>query len=246
MHPFTVVSALAGMSLVLAKPRAAPAAAPLITAAPLAEMVKPALERRQMESEECSSKAQAIWDDQPKLAWTSGDPLVSWLSSLSGAYTALIQDVNIICSIQNPATIDAPDSISLAYASFLSMSASWASKVEPAVTSLAQSCGGGLSAGLELVLATDFESCTSLYGAYVVLAESIAAQATGLASTDTVSPTATAGNTSSRPTDAASNNEKTDAGASSSESTAGAPRETGYVFAAAAAVVAVAGAVVAL
>jgi hypothetical protein len=57
MHPFTVVSALAGMSLVLAKPRAAPAAAPLITAAPLAEMVKPALDRRQMESEECSSKA---------------------------------------------------------------------------------------------------------------------------------------------------------------------------------------------
>jgi hypothetical protein len=118
--------------------------------------------------------------------------------------------------------------------------------VEPAVTSLAQSCGGGLSAGLELVLATDFESCTSLYGAYVVLAESIAAQATGLASTDTVSPTATAGNTSSRPTDAASNNEKTDAGASSSESTAGAPREAGYVVVAAAAVVVVAGAVVAL
>jgi hypothetical protein len=126
------------------------------------------------------------------------------------------------------------------------MSASWASKVEPAVTNLAQSCGGGLSAGLELVLATDFESCTSVFGAYVDLAESSAAQATGLESTDTVSPTATGGTTSSRPTETPSSNEGTDAGASSSESTAGAPREAGYVVVAAAAVVVVAGAVVAL
>lgn len=213
MHSFALFSALAGVSLVLAEPLAAPVAAPLITTAPLPA----ALEGRQTKSEdqakseECLSKASVILNEDPMVYV---DPLASWMAEEYEKFRAADNwEVDAICSFEFPATIDAPATISSSYRSVLSERASLASKVKPAITSLAQSCGGVLSAEIEGVLATDMDSCTSLYGTYISLvAESQAAE---------TAP-------------------------SNSESTAGAPRETGYAVAAAAAVVAVAGAVAAL
>ncbi|KAH6844807.1 hypothetical protein B0I37DRAFT_378318 [Chaetomium sp. MPI-CAGE-AT-0009] len=247
MHSVTFLSALAGASLVLAQPLEAPAAQ--ITAAPDARLVKPALERRQTANKECESKASAIWDDQPNLEIS--DSVVLWMMSQSeGIETISIDDeryVSSVCAYAFQTSVDAPAPIASAYSSFLSKSASWASEVKPTVTSLAQSCGGALSAGLELVLATDFDSCTSVYDAYIDAALAADNTSNPGSSNTGASPTlsTTGAPTGTAPNDEGEANDVT-GDESTSSSTAGAPRETGFAVAAAAAVVAVAGAMVAL
>ncbi|EAQ92120.1 predicted protein [Chaetomium globosum CBS 148.51] len=250
MHSLTILSALAGASLALAQPLEAPAAQ--ITAAPDARLVKPALAlaRRQGESKECSSKADEIWSDQPELAIS--DSLALWMMSQAEQLQTLSIDdpkyISGVCSAAFQTSVDAPAPIASAYSSFVSESVSWANKVKPTVTSLAQSCGGALSAGLELVLATDFDTCTSLYDAYM---DAAMAYASTVGNTS-VSPTES--NTSSGPaetgaptndSDGADNSDDSTDGETTSTSTGAAPRETGFAVAAAA-VVAVAGAMVAL
>ena len=253
MHSLTVLSALAGASLVLAQPLEAPAAQ--VTTAPDARLVKPALAlaRRQGESKECSSKADEIYSNQPDLAIS--DSVALWMMSQAEQFeTVSIDDpkyVSGVCSAAFQTSVDAPAPIASAYSSFVSASASWASKMKPTVTSLAQSCGGALSAGLELVLATDFDSCTSLYDAYLDLAlapvtSGPGASNTGVTPTESTSGPAETGapNNGSDDADNSDSNDNTD-GETTSTSTGAAPRETGFAVAAAA-VVAVAGAMVAL
>ncbi|KAK3290148.1 uncharacterized protein B0H64DRAFT_413517 [Chaetomium fimeti] len=253
MHSFTLLSALAGASLVLAQPLEAPAAAPQITAAPDARLVKPALEHRQENSEECESKAAEIFEDQ--VGMEISNSVARWLMSKAESIQTLsIGDEGYVsgyCSVAFQTSIDAPAPISSAYVSFLSKSASWVNEVKPTVTSLAQSCGGAVSAGLGLVLATDFDSCTSAYDAYIDAAlaadntSSPGASSTGASPTPSTTAQPTGTTPSDDNIDDAEANDVTD-GESTSTSTGGAPRETGFAVAAAAAVVAVAGAMVAL
>lgn len=267
MHSFTLFSALAGASLVLAKPLAAPVAAPLITPAPFPKPVNRALERRYTSSEptECQIKADAIISAAPGIYLE--DYLVEWLNERQKKHTMDVwatNDISEVCSVNFPSSIDAPASISSAYSSYMSASASWASKMQPIITSVADFCGGAESAALEMLLVSNFDSCTSLYGAYMAEASKLAATAdieTGTASSTATArqgpssstvlpPTGTASSSSEsgepEATDASKSSAVNDAPASSSTSTGGAARETGYVAAAAAAVMAVAGAMVAL
>lgn len=255
MHSFTLVSALAGASLVLAKPFAVPVAQPMITPAPLPKMVNRALQARESEADKvCESKADSIWSQAPNLE--IGDPLNRWLESQgssAGIFTLDAFDpayITRMCSVNFATSIDAPASISSAYSSLMSATSSFASKLKPAITSVAKECDKGNSAGLELLLITNFDSCTSLYGKYMSVASELDSSAalTRTDATNTGSPAATEKGTTSAPTktDAGSGGEATDAPASSSSSEGAAPRETGYVAVAAAAVMAVAGAVVAL
>ncbi|KAK4118654.1 hypothetical protein N657DRAFT_367387 [Parathielavia appendiculata] len=263
MHSFTVFSTLAVASLILAKPLATPAVAPLITAAPLPHMVKPALERRQTESlDECEAKARSFWDDAPDIEYF-GDPLALWWQTLgervhtATLYNDAVWTISELCSITYLATSEIPESLTSAYASLMSASASWVSEFGPTVTSVAQSCGGAgrgaLSAGLEVLLATNFDECTSAYGVYMSEALALAASVSSASHAATASPTATprpaqTGSTSVRPIETASSSSSQAANTtpSSSQSTGGAPRETGFAVAAAAAVVVVAGGMVAL
>jgi hypothetical protein len=251
MHSLTVLSALAGASLVLAQPLEAPAAQ--ITTAPDARLVRPALAlaRRQGESDECSSKADEIYSDQPDLAIS--DSLALWMMSQATQFETISIDdpkyVSGVCAAAYQTSVEAPAAIASAYSSFVSESASWASKVKPSVTSLAQSCGGALSAGLELVLATDFDSCTSLYDAYLDIAlaptsSGSEASNTGVTPTESTSGPAETGAPNNDSDDADNSDDGTD-GETTSSSTGAAPRETGFAVAAAA-VMAVAGAIVAL
>lgn len=253
MHSLTVLSALAGASLVLAQPLEAPAAQ--ITSAPDARLVKPALAlaRRQGESEECSSKADEIYSDQPQLEIS--DSLALWMMTQAEQFaTVSIDDpkyVSGVCAAAYKTSVSAPAPIASAYSSFVSASASWASKMKPTVTSLAQSCGGGVSAAVELVLATDFDSCTSLYDAYLEAAMAFASSALETINSG-VTPTQSTGGPAetgapTNDSDGAGNSGSDDAtdGETTSTSTGAAPRETGFAVAAAA-VVAVAGAMVAL
>ncbi|KAH6649558.1 hypothetical protein F5144DRAFT_553431 [Chaetomium tenue] len=254
MHSLTVLSALAGASLALAQPLEAPAAQ--ITAAPDARLVKPALAlaRRQAGSKECSSKADEIWSDQPELAIS--DSLALWMMSQAEQFQTLEIDdpkyISGVCSAAFQTSIDAPAPIASAYSSFVSESISWASKVKPTVTSLAQSCGSELSAGLELVLATDFDTCTSLYDAYIDAAMAFASTVGNTSVSPTESRTSGSGptetgapNNDSDDADNSGNSDDSTDGETTSSSTGAAPRETGFAVAAAA-VVAVAGAMVAL
>jgi hypothetical protein len=263
MHSFTVFSALAGASLALAKPLAAPAPAPVITPAPHPHMAKLALERRKTTTSEseCESKADAIWEQAQSLDLDFTAPLAQWFISRNGpdqTAATWTQDLTSMCSVHYAAATEVPASLSSAYSSYLSASSSWANKAKPTIESVAKLCDGVTSAGLEALLVTDFDTCTSLWGAYISAAEAYASSlssessAPGTASsTGTHKPAATA-STGVQPTQTSAPGTSSSTGAagasaaSSSSSTGAAPRETGFAVAAAAAVMAVAGAVVAL
>lgn len=269
MHSFTLLSAVAGASLALAKPLAAPApAAAQITAAPVFNFGKAALERRQddepnAQQRQCMNKADAILDRAPDV--NPGNDLVSWIQSKHEELDSAtrILSASDICSVDFPKTMDAPSAIVTAWDAYTSTMNEWIQKIEPTVTSLAQSCGGHLSAAIEMMLMTDYDSCTSLYANYEAAISSAGFDGGSEESaTETGSPAATrttaapTGGATQKPDQTGDDNEE-EAGGNNEEagdnaepnttaSTAGAPRETGFVVAAAAAVVAVAGAVVAL
>ncbi|KAL2258809.1 hypothetical protein VTK26DRAFT_7733 [Humicola hyalothermophila] len=247
MRSLTLVSAL-GATVALAKPLAAPVAAPApaITAAPLPQMVSRALGQRGEDKSECESKADAIHADEPHLDF--GDPLARWFETQGNGLNSIdVFDpryVRGVCSVHYPATLTAPDSIASAFTSYMSESAAWVSRNKQAISSVAEICDDVMSAGLQLLLISDFDSCTALYDEYLSLASELAATA-GLEPGTMGPSTATR---SSAPTQTAppqseetEQNDATTDEEENSASTAGAPG-----FAAAAAAALAFGAMVAL
>lgn len=239
MHRLPLLSALAGASLVLADP--------VISAAPFA------LQRRQTESKECQSAADLVLRGQPYI--DPDGPLAAWFGSRADSIFTTetdFPDPTSACTLQFPAATDVPADLSSAYVSFLSETAAWASRAEPTITSLAQSCGGELSDWLEIHLATDFDTCISRFGKYRAAYESTMTTSTDIASglptatPPTATPAPTGSTSTPQPTETGTGGGAAGAAATTSQSTAGAPRETGYIVAAAAVVVAAAGAVAAL
>ena len=270
MRSFTVVSALASAPLVLAKPAPAPAAAPLVTAVPLVHLPQ-RVGVRVVENPGCDEQVIAsLLDGFPRIPMN--DPLHTWIGSrFDEALTSTGKPFGARCSIAYPATVDAPAPISSAYASYTREYASWASKFKPTIVSLIDACGQGEWEYLEAMLITDAGSCSSVYSAYAnyVLTTttdnrfadypswstpaetseltSFPAATSGSGDISSASSASTATTTASATaTTTAITTKAESATVSTSQSVAGAPSETGYFVAGAAAVMAVAGAMIAL
>ena len=254
MHSLTLISALAGVSLVLANPAPSLVVATLITPAPLFRIPKP-VERRETDSpsEDCQSAQDDLYDSVPGVAFS--DPLGTWLESQAEkVQTASLWDIDAMCDVPFPKTDDVPGPISSAYVSFTSKYASWASEARPTIMSVAQSCGPDVSRALQPLLITDRGSCNSIYQEYkdFVMGATPTSGDGAATLTEITAPTSSTGTASlsgdinTSPSSTATTTNADDARVSSTRSAAGAPKETGYVAVAAAAVIAVAGAMVAL
>ncbi|KAK4185674.1 hypothetical protein QBC35DRAFT_298524 [Podospora australis] len=271
MHTFTLVSAaLAGASLVLASPAPVAASAPIITPAPLPELVHRAIaprthdgdfESMSPEESSCYSKYQSILT---KYAQPIKDPKLSeyMLSRANAIQSVAPGAIDEICSVGYGEDPNIPKGVESIYKSYTNSAKNAVKSLQPEVDSLS-SCGNGAVPMLQMMLITDEMSCKTAYKNYMAavedaITESLDGTATERPQTGATSTVRLATGSGGDATSAAGGSEETGAaeeanasstsgGAASSSSTAGAaPRETNYMAVAAAAAMAVAGAMAAL
>lgn len=264
MHTYTLVSAvLAGASLVLAGPAPKPAPAPMITPAPVAHLVQRALLPRTHGGDDdltplessCYSKYQSIMNNVPSVSPNAnfGGYL---LSKANAVQTVAAMDFESICSIIYDDS-DLPASIASSYRSYTNKVNSFASSIKPEISSLGPQCGA-LNPMLDILIITDEKSCKTAYQQYVAafsISDERTSETTRRAQTAEYTLRTGSGAATSTVTTAAiqetASAEQANApsgSAASSISTAGAagPMETGYMAFAAAAAMAVGGAMAAL
>ncbi|KAK4243664.1 hypothetical protein C7999DRAFT_18007 [Corynascus novoguineensis] len=247
MHSMTssIITILMGATVALANP----APAPVITAAP--ENLGPGahLAARQFSLSDggdiqdtfpCQTKLLSLISAVPTLPTT----IASWYSSVAPPFVVVQDSDNLdhsltsICS--EVFSITPPASLSSAYSSFMSESASWASDIKSEVRSLASSCAAQpeISAVMEVLIVTDEESCT----------KSVVALLDAYNENTTTTKTETETTPTTEPTTERTDGSEDSPEPTTTESTGGvaAARETGLAAAAAAVAVGVAGVVAAL
>jgi hypothetical protein len=281
----TLLTALTSATLALANPAPAPHPA-LVTPAPAIHPAAAQLAARQFrtsdsdlsKSVECASLYGSLAQGMPR---ETNRDLGRWLLTAAGSLadlataTAIDESFTTLCDASVTATLTPPASLSSAYSTYLDNASSWVTSIAPAASSIAESCGGQISAFIDVLVISDSESCTKAVLGLVDVYNGDDVTTTGSGSA-TVSPTGS--RTTAAPEesetgsaggddgdddnndggdDSGSGNGDSDdndsdetgpAGAAetSSTSTGGVPRETGFVGVAAAAAVAVVGVVAAL
>ncbi|KAK4141310.1 uncharacterized protein C8A04DRAFT_39155 [Dichotomopilus funicola] len=207
---------------------------------------------------ECATKYASLADTAPR---ETNIDLARWY--LSDAITLnptshqhLDDSLTTLCDPSRTATRVPPASLSSAWSTHQSKASAWISSIAPAAHSLASSCGGEYSAAAEALVVSDGESCTKAVLGYVAVFNgddddgvSTTGGSTGVTRSGSGTATETGGG-ASETGGSGSAGTGSDGGNGASEttrtSTGGVPRETGFVGAAAAAVVAVVGVVAAL
>ncbi|KAH6615829.1 hypothetical protein B0J18DRAFT_438318 [Chaetomium sp. MPI-SDFR-AT-0129] len=205
---------------------------------------------------ECATKYASLADTAPR---ETNIDLARWY--LSDAITFnptshqhLDDSLTSLCDPSRTATRVPPASLSSAWSTHQSKASAWISSIAPAAHSLASSCGGEYSAAAEALVVSDGESCTKAVLGYVAVFNgdddvSTTGGSTGVTRSGSGTATETGGGASE--TGGAGGAGTGSAGGNGASettrtSTGGVPRETGFVGAAAAAVVAVVGVVAAL
>ncbi|KAH6847615.1 hypothetical protein B0I37DRAFT_148285 [Chaetomium sp. MPI-CAGE-AT-0009] len=169
----TFLTALTSASLALASPAPAPEPHPaLVTPAPMLHPAAARLGVRQFrqstdselsKSIECGREYLSLADTIPRETNTD---LAKWLLTAASPAAEIISATSIddsltsLCDPSLTATLTPPASLSSAWSTYLEHASSWVTSVAPAASSLAQSCGGEISAAIQFLLVSDSETCT--------------------------------------------------------------------------------------
>ncbi|KAK0659440.1 hypothetical protein QBC41DRAFT_237395 [Cercophora samala] len=256
MFTYTLVSALiGGASLAFASP------APVITPAPIYE--------RQSESAlelKCQAQYESMMARAPDLP--TKHPIIQWLNQPENIrHFTDYTDIEAICDARwGKNALQPPSSLASEWSSYMSEAESFAtSMMGPANDLKSMGCPSVIAAAAGLLAITEEVSCTRAYQAYMDAVPMLTATddddsaTTGPTRTNVLVPAPTATSGPSQETDAAGNDSESDdadgngdaadegSTETTSTSTAGGPRETaGHMAVAAAAAIAVVGAMVAL
>lgn len=241
MLAYTLVSALAGASFVLANPAPAPAQAPAITAAPI-------FNRRQSESAlklECHAQLASIQARKPE----PSDKLEDWMATTNEAKNgnSLGDVLNICYAIYGKEMPDPPSSLQSEWSTYRSAQASYASSIGPAVSSLKAKCPKDMAFDFLFVAMSDMDSCHTAFAAMSLPDSELLTTSPSPSRTVIVAPTTTIGPSEEAGAGGKDTETKEGSAQSTDTSTAAGARETGYVavaVAAAAAVAAIAGGMV--
>ncbi|KAK4179554.1 hypothetical protein QBC36DRAFT_70384 [Triangularia setosa] len=257
MFTYTLVSALVSATLALATPAPAPA----ITPAPIYNRQSgSALELKcQAQYESMAARAPDLPFDHPIIQWLNQPENINIFTDFT--------DIDKLCAaVWGKNSVEPPSSLSSQWSSYRSEVGMFGVSMKgPADELKSMGCPASIAAGAGLLAITEERSCSVAYKAYLdafpyLTADEDDAATTSSTQTNTIAPSTTTG--SSQETAASGNDSESEDGNGSSgsdsgsteegstettsTSTAGSPKETGHVAVAAAAAIAIAGAMAAL
>ena len=167
MHAATlrVTTLVASLALALANPAAQPAPQPLITPPPILARYAAALAPRAVTAittgeaySSCVSRFVSLDATYPSPA----PALESWFEDQGLYHVQVAADYNSVYKhCQSLTGLTVPTSLSAAYTRYTSSTSSWARSAKSQVDAIASSCGGMISAGVQILLITDAGSCSS-------------------------------------------------------------------------------------